>query len=45
MTVQVGERAPDFSLADGKGGTVALNSFTGRQPVVLAFYPLAFTGG
>jgi peroxiredoxin Q/BCP len=41
---QVGDPAPDFSLPDGKGGTIALSDYRGR-PVVLAFYPLAFTGG
>jgi peroxiredoxin len=45
MSVQVGDSAPDFSLPDGKGGKVALSDFLGKQPVVLAFYPLAFTGG
>jgi peroxiredoxin Q/BCP len=45
MAIQVGDPAPDFSLPDGKGGTIALADFRGKQPVVLAFYPLAFTGG
>ena len=44
MAVQVGETAPDFSLPDGKGGKIGLADFRGK-PVVLAFYPLAFTGG
>lgn len=42
--IQVGDPAPDFSLPDGKGGTITLSQYRGR-PVVLAFYPLAFTGG
>ena len=45
MAIQVGDPAPDFSLPDGKGGTIALADYRGKQPVVLAFYPLAFTGG
>lgn len=45
MTLQVGDTAPDFSLRDGTGrAEISLASFPG-QPVVLAFYPLAFTGG
>ena len=45
MAIQVGDTAPDFSLPDGKGGQVSLAEFHGKQPVILAFYPLAFTGG
>ncbi len=45
MSVQVGDQAPDFSLPDGKGGKIGLADFLGKQPLVLAFYPLAFTGG
>jgi peroxiredoxin (alkyl hydroperoxide reductase subunit C) len=40
----VGELAPDFTLASTAGGTVTLSSFRGRQNVLLAFFPLAFTG-
>lgn len=36
---QAGDRAPDFTLLDHEGNTVALQSFLGRQPVVLVFYP------
>ncbi len=42
--IGIGETAPDFTLNDGKGGKVSLSDFRGK-PVVLAFYPLAFTGG
>ena len=45
MTVQVGDPAPDFTLPDGRGNQVSLSSFQGKQPVILAFYPLAFSGG
>ncbi len=45
MAVAVGDPAPDFTLRDATGrGEVKLSDFTGR-PVVLAFYPMAFTGG
>ncbi len=39
----VGEQAPDFTLASTAGGTVTLSSFRGKQNVLLAFFPLAFT--
>ena len=39
----VGTVAPDFTLPSTSGEKVALSSFRGRQPVLLAFFPLAFT--
>jgi len=39
----VGELAPDFSLPSTAGRTVTLSAYRGRQPVLLAFFPLAFT--
>lgn len=41
---EVGETAPDFSLATTSGENVTLSSFRGKKPVLLAFFPLAFTG-
>lgn len=41
----VGQPAPNFTLPDDRGGTVKLSSFKGKQPVVLAFFPKAFTPG
>jgi peroxiredoxin len=38
-----GQDAPDFELRSHKGGTVKLSDFRGKQNVVLAFHPLAFT--
>jgi peroxiredoxin len=38
-----GQDAPDFELRSHKGGTVKLSAFRGKQNVVLAFHPLAFT--
>jgi peroxiredoxin len=34
----VNAKAPDFSLPDARGGTVALSSLLARGPVVLTFY-------
>ncbi len=44
MSVQDGQRAPDFKLKDQHGQTVSLSSFRGERAVVLMFYPYAFSG-
>ena len=47
-TLKPGDTAPDFTL---KGATASetkdykLSDFRGKKPVVLAFFPAAFTGG
>ena len=41
--LKVGEGAPDFTLKDAKKNEVSLSSFKGKQNVMLAFFPLAFT--
>jgi cytochrome oxidase Cu insertion factor (SCO1/SenC/PrrC family) len=38
-------RAPDFSLTDTDGKTVALHDLLKRGPVILVFFPKAFTAG
>ena len=43
MTLAVGQQAPDFVLRDQHGQSVSLSSFRG-QPVLLVFYPFAFSG-
>ena len=42
---QLGEQAPDFELPGSDGNTYTLSQFKGKQPVVIAFFPKAFTGG
>lgn len=42
MPLQVGEKAPDFTLSSHLGKKVTLSSYLGKN-VVLAFYPLAWT--
>lgn len=42
-TVKVGDKAPDFTLADQNNNKVTLSSFFGQKNVVLIFHPLAFT--
>jgi cytochrome oxidase Cu insertion factor (SCO1/SenC/PrrC family) len=41
--LKVGDKAPDFRLADHTGGYVRLSDFEGDKNVVVAFYPLAWT--
>jgi mycoredoxin-dependent peroxiredoxin len=42
MAVEVGQKAPDFTLKDTANRDVSLSDFRGRN-VVLVFYPLAFS--
>ena len=44
MSITVGSAAPDFSLKNQFGETVTLSQFAGVKPVVLVFFPLAFSG-
>jgi peroxiredoxin Q/BCP len=44
MAVEVGDRAPDFTLPDQEGNEVSLSGLRGRT-VVLYFYPKADTSG
>ena len=41
---QVGEAAPDFVAPSTSGKDLSLSSFRGKRNVLLAFFPLAFTG-
>jgi peroxiredoxin len=41
---QAGDMAPEFTGASTSGSDVALSSFRGKRSVLLAFFPLAFTG-
>ncbi len=41
----VGDPAPAFSLTGSDGQTHALAAYRGRQGVVLAWFPRAFTPG
>ncbi len=43
--LKVGDSAPHFTLPATTGDKVTLSSFRGKAPVVLAFFPAAFTGG
>jgi peroxiredoxin Q/BCP len=41
----VGEAAPDFTLQGSDGNTYSLADFKGKQAVVIAWFPRAFTSG
>jgi len=43
--IKVGDEAPDFSLPASDGKTWRLSEFRGKQAVVVAWFPKAFTGG
>ena len=42
--IEVGQEAPDFTLANQHGESVTLSQYRGDKNVVLVFYPWAFTG-
>lgn len=41
----VGQKAPEFTLPISRERNVSLKEYQGSKNVVLAFYPLDFTGG
>jgi peroxiredoxin Q/BCP len=43
--VDVGSKAPDFTLRSQSGANVSLRDFLGRSPIVLFFYPKDDTPG
>lgn len=43
MNIEIGSKAPDFTLFDSDKNKVSLSDFTG-QNVLLLFFPAAFTG-
>jgi mycoredoxin-dependent peroxiredoxin len=44
LPLQIGDRAPDFTLPDQHGQQIRLSSYAGEKAVLLVFYPYAFTG-
>jgi peroxiredoxin Q/BCP len=43
--LQVGDKAPDFTLQGSDGKTYKLSDYKGKKAVVLAWFPKAFTSG
>jgi peroxiredoxin Q/BCP len=44
-TLKVGDKAPDFTLPDTEGRHVTLSKLLEKGPVIVFFYPKAFTPG
>ena len=45
LSLGIGDPAPDFKLEGSDGKTHQLAEYLGDRPVVIAFFPKAFTGG
>ena len=45
LALEIGDQAPPFRLPGSDGETHQLSDYLGEKPVVLAFFPKAFTGG
>ena len=45
QTSSADKKAADFTLVDSDGKQVALHDLLKNGPVILAFFPKAFTGG
>jgi peroxiredoxin Q/BCP len=45
VELKPGDPAPPFSLPGSDGKVYTLADFKGKKPVVVAWYPKAFTGG
>jgi peroxiredoxin Q/BCP len=43
--LDAGDMAPAFSLTGSDGKTYTLSEFRGKEAVVVAWFPKAFTGG
>lgn len=44
MTLEIGDQAPDFTLLTQAGEPLTLSDVWRESPVVLVFFPLAFSG-
>jgi len=45
FSLEIGDSAPNFSLKASDGNTYSLEQFVGKQAIVIAWYPKAFTRG
>jgi peroxiredoxin len=45
QTLQVGQRAPKFTLTSTMKDKISLSDYVGNKNVLVAFFPLAFTPG
>jgi peroxiredoxin Q/BCP len=45
IMLEPGQQAPGFSLTGSDGETYTLDELAGEGPVIIAWFPSAFTGG
>ena len=45
VELKVGDPAPDWELVGSEGKTYKLSDYKGKKAVVVAWYPMALTGG
>lgn len=45
QALEVGDKAPDFTLQGSDGKTYSLSDFKGKEAVILAWFPKAYTRG
>jgi peroxiredoxin Q/BCP len=45
VMLKAGDPAPDFTLKASDGKTYSLSDYRGKKPVVIAWFPKAFTAG
>ncbi len=45
VDLEVGDPSPEFSLQGSDGKTHALKDYAGTRPMVIAWFPKAFTSG
>ena len=45
MSLKAGRKAPDFTLQASDGNTYTLSDYRGKQAVVIAWFPKAYTSG
>lgn len=45
VSLEIGDAAPNFKLQASDGNTYSLEQFKGKQAIVIAWYPKAFTSG
>ena len=43
LALQVGDKAPDFTLPATTGGEITLADYVGKKPVIVFFYLYAFS--
>ena len=45
MSVQLGDKAPEFTLPSVSDGDISLNQYLGNKNVILSFHVFDFTSG